>query len=157
MGPLYCSLWCEMFRKLLQDFPSAQSEDVSSKSKGDDLWLGHKNMNKYWIWHPFFVFTSSIKRENRTFHVVVVQWRQRNVQIAWSTCKVVVMPIETHSRLFCRSCCRRRRRCLRSLLFHPTEQIIDRACKFLSSCRCPSCFTSNFYNFYIGLPKLQNN
>ena len=59
--------------------------------------------------------------------------------------------------LFCRSCCRRRRRCLRSLLFHPTEQIVDRACKFLSSCRCPSCFSNNFYNLYIGLPKLQNN
>ena len=30
------------------------------------------------------------------FHVVVVQWRQRNVQIACSTGKVVVMPIETY-------------------------------------------------------------
>ena len=26
------------------------------------------------------MFTSSIKRENRDFHVVVVQWRQRNVE-----------------------------------------------------------------------------
>ena len=42
-----------------------------------------------------FVFMSSIKHKNSKFHVVVVQWRQRNVQIAWSTFKVV-MPIETY-------------------------------------------------------------
>ena len=35
------------------------------------------------------LYTSSIKRENRHFHVVVVQWRQRNVQKNWYTCKVV--------------------------------------------------------------------
>ena len=29
---------------------------------------------------PPFAFTSSTKRENKHFHVVVVQWRQRNVQ-----------------------------------------------------------------------------
>ena len=46
VGPLYRSLYSEMFRKLLQGFPSAQSEDVSAKSKGDDLWLGYKIMNK---------------------------------------------------------------------------------------------------------------
>ena len=41
------------------------------------------------------VFTSSIKRETRRFHVVVVQQRQRNVQKlkAWCTCQVVVLPI----------------------------------------------------------------
>ena len=59
--------------------------------------------------------------------------------------------------LSCRSCCRRRRCCLSSVLSHPTEQIVDRACEFLSSCRCPSCFSNNFYNLNIGLPKLQNN
>ena len=36
--------------------------------------------------------TSSAKREIRHFHIVVVQRRQRNVQKAWCTCKVVVLP-----------------------------------------------------------------
>ena len=36
------------------------------------------------------LITSSIKREIRDFHAVVVQWRQRNVQKAWCTFKVVV-------------------------------------------------------------------
>ena len=35
------------------------------------------------------LFTSSTNREIRHFHVVGVQWRQRNVQKAWCTCKVV--------------------------------------------------------------------
>ena len=37
------------------------------------------------------LYTSSIKREIRHFHVVVVQWRQRNVQKTLCTCKVVVL------------------------------------------------------------------
>ena len=36
------------------------------------------------------LFTLSIKREIRDFHAVVVQKRQRNVQIARCTCKLVV-------------------------------------------------------------------
>ena len=39
------------------------------------------------------VFTSSTKREIRYFYVAVVRWRQRNVQKAWCTCRVVVLPI----------------------------------------------------------------
>ena len=38
--------------------------------------------------------TSSVKREIRHFHVLVVQWRQRNVQKAWCTCKIVVLGIK---------------------------------------------------------------
>ena len=34
----------------------------------------------------FFVFPSSIKRENRMFHVVVVQPRLRNVQKSFQSC-----------------------------------------------------------------------
>ena len=37
------------------------------------------------------LYSSSIKRENRHFHVVVVQWRRRNVQKTSCTCKVVVL------------------------------------------------------------------
>ena len=44
------------------------------------------------------LFTSSIKRGIRHFHVVSVQWRQRNVQKSvmhsWCTCRVVVLPIQ---------------------------------------------------------------
>ena len=60
------------------------------------------------------VFTLSIKREIRHFHVVVVQWRQRNVQKS-------VMHVQSccfaylNLLLCCRSRWRRRRRCLSSL------------------------------------------
>ena len=60
------------------------------------------------------VFPSSTKREIRQFHVVVVQRRQRNVQKS-------VMHVQSccfaclNLLLFCRSRCRRRRRCINSL------------------------------------------
>lgn len=38
------------------------------------------------------VYTSSTKCGNRHFHMVVVQWWQRNVQKMWCMCKVVVLP-----------------------------------------------------------------
>ena len=40
------------------------------------------------------MFTSSIKREMRHFHVVVVQKLERNVQKVWCTCEVVVLLIK---------------------------------------------------------------
>ena len=61
------------------------------------------------------LFTSSIKREIRHFLVVVVQWRQRNVQKS-------VMHVQSccfanlNLLFFWSSRCRRRRRILRSLL-----------------------------------------
>ena len=68
------------------------------------------------------VFTSSSKREIRHFHVVVVQRRQRNVQKG-------VMHVQSccfanlNQLLFCRSCCRRPRRCLSSLLSLPLRRL----------------------------------
>ena len=67
------------------------------------------------------VFTSWTKREIKHFHVVVVQRRQRNVQksmIRGQSCCL----INLNQLLFSRSRCRRRRRCLSSLLliFTPT-------------------------------------
>ena len=61
------------------------------------------------------VFASSMKREIRKLHVVVVQWRQRNVQKkcnARAEFSAVLKLV-----LFCGSRCRRRprRHCLRSL------------------------------------------
>ena len=61
------------------------------------------------------VFPSSTKHEIRHFHVVVVQRRLRNVQkslIHVQTCCFANLNLL----LFCRSRCRRRRRCLSSLI-----------------------------------------
>ena len=59
------------------------------------------------------VVVCSTKREIRHFHVVVVQRRQRNVQkgvlYVQSCCFAIINLL-----LFCRSRCRRRRRCLSS-------------------------------------------
>ena len=42
------------------------------------------------------LFTSSIKREMRHFHVIFVHWRQSNLHLkkVWCTCKVVVLLIK---------------------------------------------------------------
>ena len=57
------------------------------------------------------VFTSAIKREIRKVHVVIVQWRQSNVQkkvMHLQSCSFVNLILL----LFCRLLCRRRRLCL---------------------------------------------
>ena len=66
----------------------------------------------------FLVFTSSTKREIRHFHVVVVQWRQRNIQK--SVMHVQSCCCANLSLFFYRSRCRRLRCCLSSLItcFH---------------------------------------
>ena len=75
--------------------------------------------------------SSSIKRVTRTFHVVFVQRRQRNVQKnmmhVLSCCFANLVCL-----LFCRSRCRRRRRCLSSL-FKCTER---NKTFFRVACRC---------------------
>ena len=77
------------------------------------------------------MFTSSIKRVTRTFQVVFVQRRQRNVQknmmhvLSCFFANLVCL-------LFCRSRCRRRRRCLSSL-FKCTEH---KKTFFRVACRC---------------------
>ena len=69
------------------------------------------------------VFPSSTKREIRQFHVVVVQRRQRNVQKS-------VMHVQSccfaclNLLLFCRSCCRRRRRCLSSMTSYKLRRYV---------------------------------
>ena len=63
-----------------------------------------------------FVFPSSTKREIRHFHVVVVQRGQRNVQksvMHVQSCYLVNLNLL----VYCRSRCRRPRRCLSSLLY----------------------------------------
>ena len=61
------------------------------------------------------MFPSSTKREFRHFHVVVGQWRQRNVQKKRDA-RAKLLFCESNLLLFCRSRCRPRRRCLSSLL-----------------------------------------
>ena len=66
------------------------------------------------------LFMSSTKREIRTFHVVIVQRRQRNVQkrVMHVNCCCFA---NLNLLLFCRSRSRRRRRCLSSLIsYSPT-------------------------------------
>ena len=77
------------------------------------------------------VFTSSIKRETRRFHVVVVQQRQRNVQKSVMHVQSCCF-VNLNLLFFCRSCCRPRRRCLSSLILQtlwrqrPTEHFYSR-------------------------------
>ena len=59
--------------------------------------------------------TSSTKREIRHFHVVVVQWRQRNVQKRRDA-RAELLFCQPNLLLFCRSRWRHRRHCLSSLL-----------------------------------------
>ena len=71
------------------------------------------------------MFTSSIKREIRHFHVVVVQWRQRNAQksvMQVQSCCFANLTQLLFCRSRCRSRCRRRRLCLSSLMAH-TEKL----------------------------------
>ena len=73
---------------------------------------------------PGLAFTFSTKRENRQFHVVIVQWRQRNVQES-------VMHVQSccfaniNRSLFWRSCWRRRRRCFSSLIHKHKAKTLD--------------------------------
>ena len=81
------------------------------------------------------VFPSSTKREIRQFHVVVVQWRQRNVQKS-------VMHVQNccfanlNLLLFCRSDCYRRRRWLSSIS-------TDNNNKGLFNCNCDGSKRTN--------------
>ena len=63
----------------------------------------------------FTVFTSSEKREIRQFHVVIVHWRQRNVQKSMMHVQSCCLA-NLNQLLFCRSRWRRRRRYLSFLI-----------------------------------------
>ena len=68
------------------------------------------------------VFTTSTKREIRHFHVVVVQWRQKNVQksvLHVQSCCFANLNLL----IFCRSRWRRRRRCLSLSIHYHSKQI----------------------------------
>ena len=69
------------------------------------------------------VWPSSTKHEIMQFHVVVVQWRLRNVQksvMHVQSCCFVNLNLF----FFCRSRCRRRRRCLSSIMFNLTYLLL---------------------------------
>ena len=65
-------------------------------------------------------FPSLTKPEIRHFHVVVMQWRQRNVQKMRDARAKFLFCYYKPIAFFCRSSCRRRRRCLSSLLLLET-------------------------------------
>ena len=97
----------------------AYSFSFNSSNVDNFLWI--------WILKDCIEVQKKKKREIRYFHVVVVQRRQRNVQKS-------VMHVQSccfanlNLLLFCRSHCRRRRRCLSSLMFlvlHLTSQIFE--------------------------------
>ena len=79
-------------------------------------WSSGKEKESYCL-----VFTSCTKCKIRHFHIVVVQWRQRNVEKGvtrmQSCCFANLILL-----LFCRSCWRHLRRCLSPLMIH--EQIL---------------------------------
>ena len=62
-----------------------------------------------------FVITSSTKHEIRKFQVV--RWQQRNVQKAYCTCKVVVLPTQPIG-FFLHSHCRCHPHCLKHPIMH---------------------------------------
>ena len=89
-------------------------------------------------------FTSSTKQEIRHFHVVVVQWRQRNVQISLmhvQSCCFANLNLS----LFCRSRCRRSRRLLklRNLTVHEPDITLRQTPSAVFE--SPDCTTSFFY------------
>ena len=91
------------------------------------------------------VTTPSTKRAIRQFHVLVGQGRQRSVRK--STCKVVVLPIQTYCCcfFFCRSRYRHRCRCLTSLfvLFQDAVFVTGRSRLVLVSLKDGSLLASH--------------
>ena len=91
------------------------------------------------------MFPSSTKREMRHFHVVVVQRRQRNVQKKRDArAKLLFCQSKPIAFFFCRSRCRRCRRCLSSLMLHPRGHA--RALWVVSFPRC----TAGPNNIHVG-------
>ena len=89
-------------------------------------------------------FTSSTKQEIRHFHVVVVQWRQRNVQISLmhvQSCCFANLNLS----LFCRSRCRGSRRWLKlpNLTVHEPDITLRQTPSAVFE--SPDCTTSFFY------------
>ena len=93
----------------LRWFKLYRAYSISFNSKGLYQSSGKEKKNSY------FVFPSSTKRENRHFHVVVVQRRQRNAyKNTRCTCKGVIFA-NLNLLLFCRPRWRHRRLCLSTL------------------------------------------
>ena len=117
------------------------------------------------------MFPSSTKREFRHFHVVVGQRRQRNVQKKRDA-RAKLLFCQSNLLLFCRSRCRPRRRCLRSLFkiqrhgrqrerqknnrFYKQNNNFARAPRFFCTFLCPSLhdYDVNIPNFaFCGVRK----
>ena len=87
--------WIHIFFSLCRDY----SNCLTLPNAGELFWSWisishiqvHKEKENFVI---ACMFTSFTKCEVRHFHLVVVQWRQRNVQKVWCTCKVIVLPCQ---------------------------------------------------------------
>ena len=75
------------FVKCMRTLLELKSRRVRLIQELIQVWKEKENSGKF---RPC-LFTSCVKRKTKHFHVAVVQWRQRNVQKAWCTCKVVVL------------------------------------------------------------------
>ena len=77
---------------------SVNSLSLSNVGELSRSWIPKNHIYSSSEWERKFrssLFTSSMKREIRHFHVVVMQYRQRNVHKSVITCKVVVLLIWT--------------------------------------------------------------
>ena len=110
-------------------------------------------ISKFWdreIKFRLCLFTFSIKREIRHFHVVVVQKRQRNVRNkkVWCTCKVVVLlikPIVCYSPYWIRL-----NTFIRRLVYHwTTLHYVENCCLFFLLA-VPSSFRTDQYSVLTG-------
>ena len=112
--------------------------------------LTHSSLNvgkSFWSWilkhyqssrkdkESRLVFTSSKKREIRHFHVVVVQWRQRNVQKSVMHVQSCCF-VNLNLLLLCSSRCRCRRRCLSSLMSQAGTSIAVRTTDLGETTNC---------------------
>ena len=78
------------FVKCMRTLLELKSRRVRLIQELIQVWKEKENSGKF---RPC-LFTSCVKRKTKHFHVAVVQWRQRNVQKARCTCKVVVLLIK---------------------------------------------------------------
>ena len=82
------------FSSLYRDYPNSLTLSNASELFWSWFSINHIQVHKGERKFCHCLFTSFTKPEIRHFHVVVVQWRQRNLQNAWCTSKVVVLPCQ---------------------------------------------------------------
>ena len=98
------------------------------------------------------LFPSSTKREIRQFHVVVVQWRQRNVQKSVLHVQSCCFPC-LNLFLLCRSRCCRRRHCVNALFYDDDDDGNER--QNINRIRLAKLHVQHAF-LYLSLPSLHD-